>query len=153
MTDVVTPIRHSHWNHVHLGVSYGSLDSSLDFLVGLLSETDVSQTISDEDPDLESGSLTGSGHLLDWLDLHDFFLVVLGLDEFIDNLDLFDGQGEFEDLLKRSDFTLVDHSSEFGQRSPLGSLLVGSWASSLGSSLLGSSSFLGLSESFLFFHL
>lgn len=83
-TDLVTPVASSDGDHVKLGINDGTLNSTLDFLGDLNTETQMAFTITDQDNSLESGSLTGGGHLLDGLDLHDFFLKLV-LEESVDD--------------------------------------------------------------------
>lgn len=70
----------------------------------------MSFSVSDNDESLESGSLTGLGLLLNWFDLHNFFFHLFS-DQFINNLVLFDWDGESEDFVDISDFTSVDQST------------------------------------------
>jgi len=102
LTDFVTPVSLPDWSEVHLGIQGSALDGTLHFLMSLLTETDVSVLITNQDPSLEPGSLTGLGLLLDWLDFHDLFLegVVVPLDKGVDNTWLLDGDGVSEDLLE-----------------------------------------------------
>ena len=44
------------------------------FLGALDTKTDVTIFVTDSDDSLEAGTLTGTGLLLDWLDLEDFVL-------------------------------------------------------------------------------
>jgi hypothetical protein len=74
ITDFVTPIASSDWDNVQLGVNNGALNGSLDFFVHFPSQTDMSVVISNNNVSFETGSLSCLGLLLDWLDLHDFFL-------------------------------------------------------------------------------
>lgn len=69
VSDLVTPITLSDRDHVQLGVSDSTLDSTLNFLSDLPAETDVSVAVTDDDETFESGSLTGTGLLLDGGDL------------------------------------------------------------------------------------
>lgn len=69
VSDLVTPITLSDGNHVQLGVSNSTLDSTLNFLSNLPTETNVSVAVTDDDETFESGSLTGLGLLLDGGDL------------------------------------------------------------------------------------
>jgi len=87
VTDLVTPVASSDGDHVQFSINDSTLDSTLDFLGDLNTETQVTFTITDQDNSLESGSLTGGGHLLDGLDLHDFFLKLV-LEESVDDLRL-----------------------------------------------------------------
>jgi len=117
VTDLVTPVSSSDGDHVQLSIDNGTLDGSLDFLGDLNPETEMAFTITDQDDSLESGSLTGSSHLLDGLDLHDFFLDLV-LEESVNDLGLLDGEGELVDVFNLFDETLVDESAELGNGGP-----------------------------------
>lgn len=68
-TKVGTPVSSSDGQDAQLGDDNGGADSSCDLLGGLDTETDVSLGITDDHDGLESGALTGTGLLLDGLDL------------------------------------------------------------------------------------
>lgn len=68
-TEVGAPVSATDGDHAELGDDDGSADSSSNFLRGLDSETDVALRVADEDDGLEAGTLTGTGLLLDGLDL------------------------------------------------------------------------------------
>lgn len=68
-TEVDTPVSTTDGDDAELGNDDGSADSSSDFLRGLDTETDVALRVANDDNGLESGSLTGTGLLLDGLDL------------------------------------------------------------------------------------
>jgi hypothetical protein len=70
LTKVGTPVTSSDGDDAQLGDDDGGTDSSGDFLGGLDSETDVALGVTNDDDGLESGSLTGTGLLLDGLDLY-----------------------------------------------------------------------------------
>ena len=57
-----------------LGDDDSSADGSRDFLGGLDAETNVAVGVANDDDSLETGTLTGTGLLLDGLDLHDLIL-------------------------------------------------------------------------------
>lgn len=69
LTEVGTPVSSPDGNDAELGDDDGSTDSSRDFFGGLDTETDVSLRVSDDNNSLETGTLTGAGLFLDWLDL------------------------------------------------------------------------------------
>ena len=69
LTKVGTPVTSSDGENAELGDDDGSTDSSCDFLGGLDTETDVALGITDDNDGLETGALTGTGLLLDGLDL------------------------------------------------------------------------------------
>jgi hypothetical protein len=68
-TKVGTPVSSSHGDDAELGDNDGGTDGGSDFLGGLDAETDVALGVTNDDNGLESGSLTGTGLLLDGLDL------------------------------------------------------------------------------------
>ena len=68
-TKVGTPVTTSYGDNTELGDDDGGTDSSSNFLGGLDTETNVTLGVTDDDNGLESGSLTGTGLLLDGLDL------------------------------------------------------------------------------------
>ena len=69
LTEVGTPVTTTDGDDAELSDDDGSADSSSDFLGGLDTETDVALGITNDDNGLESGALTGTGLLLDGLDL------------------------------------------------------------------------------------
>ena len=68
-TQRCTPVPSSDGKHGELGNDDGSADGSGDFFRGLDSEADVTFGVSNDDDGLESGTLAGTGLLLDGLDL------------------------------------------------------------------------------------
>ena len=68
-TEVGAPVTTTDGDDAELGDDDGSADSSGNLLGGLDSETDVALGVADEDDGLEAGALTGTGLLLDGLDL------------------------------------------------------------------------------------
>lgn len=106
VSNLITPITLSDGDHVQLGVSDSTLNSTLDFLGNLPAETDVSIAVTDDDETFESGSLTGTGLLLDGGNLQDFFhksvfsggILALG-EEVVDNFRFLDGDSESEDFI------------------------------------------------------
>jgi len=69
LTKVGAPVTSSDWNDGELGDDDGGADGSGDFLGGLDTETDVASGVTDDNDGLEAGTLTGTGLLLDRLDL------------------------------------------------------------------------------------
>ena len=69
LTKVGTPVTSSDWDDGELGDDDGGADSSGDFLGGLNTETNVASRVTDDNDGLETGTLTGTGLLLDRLDL------------------------------------------------------------------------------------
>lgn len=69
LTEVGTPVTSPDGQDGELGNGDGGADGGSDFLGGLDTETDVALRVTDEDNGLEAGTLTGTGLLLDGLDL------------------------------------------------------------------------------------
>ena len=69
LTKVGAPVSATDGDDVELGDDDGGADGGSDFLGGLDTETDVAVGVTDEDDSLEAGTLTGTGLLLDRLDL------------------------------------------------------------------------------------
>lgn len=69
LTEVGTPVTTTNGQNAELGNDDSSANGGSDFLGGLNSETDVALTVADDDNGLETGTLTGTGLLLDRLDL------------------------------------------------------------------------------------
>lgn len=70
LTEVGTPVTAADGEDSELGNGDSGTDGSGDFLGGLDTETDVTLTVTDENDGLEAGTLTGTGLLLDGLDLY-----------------------------------------------------------------------------------
>jgi hypothetical protein len=68
-TEVGAPVTATDWDDGELGNDDGGADGGGNLLGGLDAETDVALGVTDEDDGLEAGTLTGTGLLLDWLDL------------------------------------------------------------------------------------
>lgn len=69
LTKVGAPVTATDGDDVELGDDDGGADGGSDFLGGLDTETDVAVGVTNEDDSLEAGTLTGTGLLLDGLDL------------------------------------------------------------------------------------
>lgn len=69
LTKVGTPVSSSHGDDAQLGDDDGGTDGGGDLLGSLDAETDVALGVTNDDDGLESGTLTGTGLLLDGLDL------------------------------------------------------------------------------------
>ena len=69
LTKVGAPVTATDGEDSQLGNGDSGTDGSGDFLGGLDTETDVTLAVTDEDDSLEAGTLTGTGLLLDGLDL------------------------------------------------------------------------------------
>lgn len=75
VTKVGTPVTSPDGQDGELGNGDSGTDGGSDFLGGLDTETNVTLGVTDEDDGLETGTLTGTGLLLDGFDLHRFVLV------------------------------------------------------------------------------
>ena len=69
LTKVGTPVTSPDGQDGELGNGDGGTDSGSNFLGGLDTETDVALRVTDDNDGLETGTLTGTGLLLDGLDL------------------------------------------------------------------------------------
>lgn len=69
-TEVGSPVTSADWENRELGNDDSGADGSCDFLGGLDTETNVSLGVTDDNDGLETGALTGTGLLLDGLDLY-----------------------------------------------------------------------------------
>ena len=69
LTKVGTPVTSSDGDNGELGDDDGGADGGSDFLGGLDTKTNVALGVTDDDDSLEAGTLTGTGLLLDGLDL------------------------------------------------------------------------------------
>jgi hypothetical protein len=69
LSEVGAPVSATDGDNVELGNDDGGTDGGSDFLGGLDTETDVAVGVTNEDDSLEAGTLTGTGLLLDRLDL------------------------------------------------------------------------------------
>lgn len=68
-TEVGAPVTAADGDDAELSDDDGGADGSRDFLRGLDTETDVALGVTNDDDGLETGALTGTGLLLDGLDL------------------------------------------------------------------------------------
>jgi hypothetical protein len=68
-TEVGAPVTTTNGDDAELSDDDGCADGSRDFLGGLDAETNVALGVADNDDGLEPGALTGTGLLLDGLDL------------------------------------------------------------------------------------
>lgn len=69
LSEVAAPVSTADGDDAELGDDDGGADGGSDFLGGLDAETDMTLAVADNDDGLEAGSLTGTGLLLDGLDL------------------------------------------------------------------------------------
>lgn len=68
-TQVGTPVTTTDGDDAQLGDNDGGTDGGGNLLGGLDAETDVTLRVTDDDDGLETGALTGTGLLLNGLDL------------------------------------------------------------------------------------
>lgn len=127
LTERRSPVASSNGDNGELGNDDGGSDGGGDLLGGLDTETNVAVGVSDDDDSLESGSLTGSGLLLDGLDLHD--LILENGEELVDDLVLLDGESVEVDLLHGLDVTGLNESTKLGDGNPSLLLVLSSSAS------------------------
>lgn len=97
LTEGGTPVTTTDRDDGELGNDDGTTDSGGNFLGALNTKTDVTVVVSDDNEGLETGTLTGTGLLLDGHDVHDLILEVG--EEVVNDLVLLDGEGEEVDLL------------------------------------------------------
>lgn len=146
LTKVGTPVTTTDGDNVELGDDDGGTDGGSDFLGGLDTETDVAVGVTNEDDGLEAGALTGTGLLLDGLDLyfeipsvysvslksrhwtfssvvvssaHLHNLILEGGEEEVDDLVLLDGERVEVDLLHALDLAGLHETTELGDGLPL----------------------------------
>jgi hypothetical protein len=146
LTKVGAPVSATDGDDIELGDDDGGADGGSDFLGGLDTETDVAVGVTNEDDSLEAGTLTGTGLLLDGLDLlagdasvcrscaslanglsaglvsdmsHLHDLVLEGGEEEVDDLVLLDGQGVEVNLLHGLDLAGLHETTELGHGLPL----------------------------------
>lgn len=71
-TQVGSPVTTTDGDDAQLGDDNGGTDGGGDLLGGLDAETDVTLGVTDDNDGLEAGTLTGTGLLLDGLDLQEW---------------------------------------------------------------------------------
>lgn len=107
LSDLVSPVSSSDRDNRQLGEDDGTANSGGHFLGALDSQTNVSLAVSDGDEGLEAGTLTSTGLFLDRHDLQDLILQIGATDEEVDDLALFNGEGEQVDLLQLQDLSIA----------------------------------------------
>jgi len=112
-----TPVTSSNWNNRQLSQNDSCSDGVGNFFGALDSESDVSVVVTNNDGGLESGSLTGSGLFLDWLDLEDFVFQSRAKEVF-DNFGFFNRKGEGVNFAQGENLTIFNQSSKFRDRHP-----------------------------------
>merc|ERR1719481_1823505 len=92
-------------------------DGSGNLLGALHTQTHMAIVVANSDKSLESGPLSGPGLLLHRHDLENLILQRRS-DEEVDNLVLFDWQGEEVNLLKTLDASVLNQPTQLGDRDP-----------------------------------
>ena len=119
LTELVAPVAPPHWKDGELGVDHSTLDGVGNFGGSLDTKTDVALVVTNGDAGLKAGPLTGTGLLLDWLDLHDLILELL-TEKVVDNFWFLDWDGVKIDLLDGLDTAGEDETTELGLWLPTG---------------------------------
>jgi len=117
LSELTTPVSTTNRDDSELGSNDGTTNGSGDFAGALDTETDVTIVITDDDKGLEASTLTGTSLLLDWHDLEDFILK-LGAQEVINDLEFLDGQRVEIDLLQLLYLAVLDETTELGAGDP-----------------------------------
>jgi hypothetical protein len=115
-TELGTPVTSSNGDDGELGEDDSASNGGCDFLCTFNTEPDVAVKVTDCDEGLETGTLTGTGLLLDGHDFHD--LVLKFWEEKVDDLVLLDWEREEVDLFHGFDFTVFYETTEFGDGLP-----------------------------------
>ena len=118
VTEHVTPIADADGEKRHLGVHESTANGSGDFLGALDAEAEMAVVVTEGNKGLEAGALTGSGLLLDRLDLEHLVLEAVAKDK-VDDLRLLDGETVLVDLLHGLDAALLDEAAQLGLGLPL----------------------------------
>ncbi|KAF5474133.1 hypothetical protein F2P56_006062 [Juglans regia] len=116
LPDLVPPVTPPHRDHRQLGQYNCATNRGGDLLAALNAESDVAVAVTNDNECLESGSLPGTGLLLDRHNLHDVVLEAGA--ELVDDLVLLDGEGMEVDLLKGLDLIRLHEAAEFRHRHP-----------------------------------
>ena len=133
LTELVAPVASPHWKDGKLSVDHSALDSVGNFGSCLDTKTDVALVVTDSDACLKAGPLTGTGLLLDWLDLHDLILELL-TEEVIDNFWFLDWDSMKIDLFDGLDTAGKDETTKLGLWLPA-ALTILAWGSAWGTGL------------------
>jgi hypothetical protein len=115
-TDVVTPVATTDRDDSKLGDLDSSTDGGGNLLGALVTDTDVTVAVTDDDVGLEAGTLTGRSLLLDRGQTHDLILQVRK--EVIDNLVFLDGNREEVELLDLLDVASLHETANLSDGSP-----------------------------------
>merc|ERR1719219_1240596 len=118
LVELVPPEAPAHRHDGELGEDDSATDGSGHLLAALNAKPNVAVVVADSDEGLEPGPLSGPGLLLDGHNLQHLVLQ-RGSQEVVDDLELFDGQGEEVDLLQALDLAILYQTSKLGDRDPL----------------------------------
>ena len=138
LTELVAPVAPPHWKDGELGVDHSALDSVGNFSSCLDTKTDVALVVTDSDACLKAGPLTGTGLLLDWLDLHDLILELL-TEKVVDNFWFLDWDGVKIDFLDGLDTARKNETTKLGLWLP-SALAVLTWGATWAVALTGTTS-------------
>jgi hypothetical protein len=116
-SSLTSPVSTTDRGNIKLSSSDCTTDSSSYLRRTLDSKANMSVVVTKGNECLETGSLSSRRLLLNRHDLHDLILKLL-LEEKFNDLSLLDGHGEEEDLLERSDLSLLHETSKLGDRGP-----------------------------------
>ena len=117
-TKLVPPVAHADRNHRQLCQNDGSSNGSRYLLRAFDAQTHMPVAVTHGNEGLEPCPLTSTRLLLDWHDL-EYFIFQRVLEEEVNDLCLFDGNGEEIDVLQALDFTVLDQPSKLCHRDPL----------------------------------
>jgi len=118
LAEFATPETSADGSDSHLGVNDGTTDSDGDFFGALVTKTDVTFFVTDDNESLEAGTLTSTGLFLDGCQFKDFILEGVA-EEVVDDLVLLDGKREHEDLFNLGDLASFNQTAELGDRDPV----------------------------------
>jgi len=127
-TELGTPVTTTDRDEVKLGGDDSTTDGTSSFLGATNTNTDVTVVITDNDPGLEAGLLTGRRSLLHGADLHNLILELVAK-EVVDDLSLLDREREEEDVIEGLDLLVLHETTELGARNPLLLLVTATTAS------------------------
>lgn len=116
-TELGSPVSATDRDNGELGEHDGRADRVCDFLRALDTESDVTVAVTDHNSGLESGSLTGTGLLLDRLHLQNLVLESSS-EKVLDNFGFLDRQREAVDLAEGENLTIFNQTSKFRDRHP-----------------------------------
>lgn len=138
-TNGVTPVSTADGDDRELGNNNGGANGGGNLLGGLNTKTNVTVRVTNDDNGLEAGALTGTGLLLDGLDLHN--LILQGREELVNNLELLNRKRVEVDLLNRLDLAGLHKTAKLGDGRP--ALLLLAAAATTGATATGATAATG----------